>query len=119
MTLSSCRVGYRHRCTIERDANLASEDGWGDQDSPDWKAHLEDVPCRATVDASREPVNEENTAVIEDRRVSVALGTDVTTRDRVGAVTDRKGNTIYEGPSGIEGILTYPDHLELILERIK
>lgn len=119
MTLSSSRVGYRHRLTIERDANLESEDGWGDQETPEWKPHLEDVPCRAWTESSREPVNEENTAVLEGRRVSVAVGTDVTARDRIGDVVDRKGNVIYEGPSGIEGILTYPDHLEIVLERIK
>lgn len=119
MSLSSSRVGYRHRVTIERDANLEGEDGWGDQETPDWQPHLEDVPCRAWTESAREPVDEDNTATLEGRRVSVAVGTDVTTRDRVGAVTDRNGKVIFDGPSGIEGILTYPDHLELILERIK
>lgn len=120
MTLSSSRVGYRHRLTIERDAKLGSADAdWGGQQSPEWKPHLQGLRCRAWVNGEVEPVNDQATVAYEDRRVSVAIGTDVTERDRVGNVTDAQGNVIFEGPSNIEGVLRYSDHLELMLERIK
>lgn len=119
MSLSSSRVGYKHRCTIQRDANAGTSNEWGNQDSPNWRAHLTDLPCRAWTNAAKEPVDDEKTVVLEDRRVSVVLGTDVTEADRVASITDKQGSTIFDGPMGIEGVLSYSDHMELILEHIR
>lgn len=119
MTLSSSRVAYRHRCTIERDANQSGTDQWGNPTEPGWQSHLADQPCRAWTEAAREPVDDHTNVVLEDRRVSLAVGTDVTEADRVASVTDKAGTTIFEGPMGIEGITRFPDHLELLLERIR
>ena len=117
MSLSSSRVGYRHRCTIERDE--AEPDGaWGGPGTPDWQTHIADLPCRAWTATANEQTDDRRTAVVVQRRISIAVGTDVTERDRVASVTDR-GNTLYEGPMDIEGILRYPDHWELILELIR
>jgi len=120
MSLSSSRVGYRHRVTIERDAKLGSKDAdWGGQQTPEWKTHLASLRCRAWTNGAMEPVNDQATVTYEDRRVSVPVGTDVTERDRVADVKDAQGNVIFEGPSNIEGVLRYSDHVELMLERIR
>lgn len=119
MSLSSSRAGYTHICTVERDANLETSDAWGGQKTPEWKNHLTELPCRAWTNAAREPVDEEKTATYEDRRLSVELETDVTEADRIASVTDKNGNTVFAGPMNIEGVLNYPDHMELILEHIR
>jgi hypothetical protein len=117
MSLSSSRVGYRHRCVIER--NGAGTDAWGDSNSPGWATHLSAVPCRAWTNGGTEPVNDERTAVVEDRRISLVIGTDVTERDRIASVTDQGGNTIFEGPMTIEAVLRHTDHLEVLVERVR
>lgn len=117
MTLSSSRVGYRHRCLVLRDNS--GTDNWGDSTGPGWIPHLSDVPCRAWTNGGAEPVDDERTAVVEDRRVSLAIGTDITERDRVGQVTDQAGNTIFEGPMTVEAILRHTDHLEVLLKRVR
>lgn len=121
MSLSSSTVGYRHRCDIQRDVN-AGEDGtdeFGDPVEQDWQDHLTDVKCRAWSNSAREPVDERSVVTFEDRRVSVGLDVDVTEADRVQEIRDHRGNTIFEGPMGVEGITRHTDHLELVLERIR
>jgi hypothetical protein len=118
MSLVSSRVALRHQCTIERDTSVGP-DSWGQSGEPNWVRHLINIPCRAWTDAAREPVDDTKTVVMEDRRVIVEIGTDVTERDRVASVTNPAGTVIFEGPINIEGVQRYPDHLELLLERIR
>jgi hypothetical protein len=117
MSLVSSRVALRQRCTIERDV-ASVDDGWGQPGPPDWQPHLEDVPCRTWVEAGREPVDLGRTATFIDRRIIVAVDIDVTERDRVAEVTER-GDVVLDGPMGIEAILRRPDHLELVVERVR
>jgi hypothetical protein len=118
VSLVSSRISLIHRCTIQRD-QTNEEDSWGQRGEADWQDHLTDLPCRAWTEAAREPVDETTTVTIEDRRVIVELGTDVTEADRLAAVSDGTGAEIFEGPINIEGVLRFPDHLELLLERIR
>lgn len=117
MSLSSSRVGYRHRTTIQRDTGTV--DNWGDQTGPNWTDHLPDVPCRAWTNGGIESVEDDRTAVIEDRRISLPIGTDITEKDRVTSVTDTAGNTIFDGPMGVEAVLRHTDHLEVLVKRIR
>jgi hypothetical protein len=124
MSLVTSRVGLRHLCTIERDATRDEEvdvqtDPWGNPVDEDWQPHLEDLPCRAWTNAGREPVDDETTVVLEDRRITVALGTDVTEADRVEWVKDRYGIEIFDGPMNIQTVLRFTDHLELVVERVR
>lgn len=116
MSLSSSRVGYRHRCTIQRDS--ATVDDWGDSSGPGWANHLTDVPCRAWTNGGAEPVDDEVVAVIEDRRISMSLGTDITEKDQVVSVTER-GDVIFDGPMTVEAVLRHTDHLEVLVKRIR
>ena len=117
MSLVSSRVSLTHLCTIERDANLGTPDDWGTPSTPDWQDHLTDQPCRIWAAAGREQMDSSTTAVIEELRMIVPLGTDVTEKDRVGDVTYR-GSTIFAGPIGIRAVLHREDHLALVLSRV-
>lgn len=114
MSLTATRLSLKHRCTVQRDSKLATDDGWGNPQTPVWAAHISDLACRAWSSGAREPVDSDRTVVIEDLRLIVPLGTDVTEKDRIGDVTDR-GSTILPGPMGVEAILYRPTHLELVL----
>lgn len=122
MTLVSSRVALTHRLTILRDANLGDTDEWGTAAAADFEPHLVDVPCRTWVTAGHASgdtaVDATNIIVVAGRHAIIPLGTDVTETDRVGDITYR-GDTILEGPMGIQSILQYPDHLELTLRRVK
>lgn len=117
MSLASTRLSLTHLMTIQRDANAGTDNGWGNPDSPDWQPHLTDVPCRSWADAGRETVDATTTVVVEDLRVIVTIGTDVTERDRLGDITHR-GHVVVKGPTGIRAVLRNQDHLELVLVRL-
>jgi hypothetical protein len=117
MSLLTSRIGFRHRCVVQRDDNAATDDGWGNPQTPDWQDHLTDVPCRVVVDAGREPVDSDRTVVLVDMRLLVPLDTDVTESDRVSEITER-GDDYVDAPLVIEAILRRRTHLELALRRI-
>jgi hypothetical protein len=118
MSLASSRLSLTHRCVIERAANAASLDEWGTPDPADWQPHLSDQPCRAWASAGREAVTDTTTiVVVEDLRLIVPLGTDVTEQDRIASVTSR-GDTIQAGPLSIRGLLEHKDHIELVLVKV-
>ncbi len=116
MSLTSSGLTMTHRCTIERRAAGAA-DAWGQVPS-EWETHLTNVRCRTWADAGREIVEGTTTVtVVEDVRVIVPLGTDVTEADRIASITYR-GGTAQAGPLGIRAVLARPDHLELVLVRV-
>lgn len=118
MSLASSRLSMTHRCTLERDTHAGSPDSWGGTLPVDWEPYLTDVPCRAWASAGREAVTDTTTVVVvEELRLIVSLGTDVTEQDRVASVTYR-GQTTQAGPLGIRAVLTHQDHLELVLVKI-
>lgn len=116
MSLASTRLSLIHRATIQRAATTT--DTWGNPaGSPVWSDHLSGLVCRLWAAAGREAVDPTTVAVVEDLRLIVPLGTDVTEQDRVGAVTFR-GSQILAGPTSIRAVLHNDDHLELVLVRI-
>lgn len=118
MSLTSSRVGLRHLCSIERDANAGMTDSWGGPPAADWQPYAT-LPCHAWTDAGRELVDADRTAVVVDRRVSVPLGTAIMETDRVVSVTDAAGAVVFDGPMNIEAVLRFADHVELILARVR
>jgi len=118
VSLIRARVGLRHRATIERDVNAGGSDAWGGSPPPDWQP-LATVSGNAWTNAGRELVEPDRTVVIEDRRMSVPLGTDVTEADRILSVTDRSGAEVFDGPMNVQAVLRFGDHVELVLERVR
>jgi hypothetical protein len=120
MSLVASRVNLTHRCVIERDVNAGdTDDGWGNPSPPDWRTHLVAQPCRVWATVGQEVVANTTTVVpVEDVRLIVPLGTDVTEADRVAAVTDR-GAIVQVGPLQIRAVLARQDHLELVLFQVK
>lgn len=116
MSLTATRLAFKHRTTVERDGQT-SENDWGHPGTPDWDTSTGRVPCRAWINAGKEAVTTDRTAVIRDLRCMVPLDTDVTERDRLGDITE--GDTVlFEGPHAIEAVLRHPDRLELLLEKV-
>lgn len=112
MSLVGSRVSMRDRCLIERAAT--STGSWNVPGPPTWSAHVSGVPCRVFAKDGRERTDAETNVVVEDMRLLVPLGTDVTASDRVGLVT-RRGATVVAGPVGIRAVLPRATHLELVL----
>lgn len=112
MSLIGTRLSLRDRCTIER--ATATTDTWNVPGTPTWASHLSDVRCRLFAKSGRERTDEDTNVVVEDFRLLVPLGTDVTESDRIASVT-RRGVTVLEGPLGIRSVLPRQSHLELVL----
>ena len=118
MSLAATRLAYRNfRCEIQRDTGSVPDAG-GQPGPPDWQPIAEHVPCRPWTSRAEEPADAAKSFVVEQRRVSLALGTDVTERDRIGDITTVQGATFFAGPHNILGVLRYTDHIELELEAV-
>ena len=115
----SARAMMSMRCTIERDAAHGTPDGYGLPGDPNWKPLAVLLPCWLWSTAERELIGAEKSEVIEDLRMLVPLGTDVTERDRVSGVTDRLGHPIRQGAMGITAVMSKHDHLELVLTGVE
>lgn len=114
----SARAVMRHRTTINR--NQSPDDDWGEQAAPGWNEHLTGLPCHAWFNAGRmviEPAAGVD-AVVKDLRLIVPSGTDVTVRDQVGPVLDKRGGTILPGPFEIDDIGIRADHQLLFLKEV-
>lgn len=98
------------RATVERGATV--EDEYGNPGPITWGAHIAALPCWLYSRTERE-VTGEKSAVIEDLRLMVPKGTDVTEKDRISAVVDRRGQAIRPGVLVIEAVVRRRDHLEL------
>lgn len=120
----SARDAMRQRTTIERlaapPAPPGEQDEWGGQPTPSaatWNVLAAGVPVWSWSTLEREVLGEK-AAVVEDLRAIVPRGTDVTERDRLNGITDRRGNVVRPGPLMIEAVVNRRDHLELVLRGV-
>jgi len=85
---------------------------------PVWTANGT-LRCFAWSNASREIVDGDKTAMVEDMRALFALGGDITEGDRISGITDRAGNVLIAGPLEVDGpVQRKHTHLEAALKRI-
>lgn len=120
MSLIASGVALRHRLATQRDANAGEEtNSRGDIVKPGWDDHLDEVPCRAWTTTVQEPNEDDVLIAVEERRVAVKRGTDITEADRVLEVTEKDGTVLFDGPMEVKGVQIYPDHIELQLKRIR
>lgn len=85
---------------------------------PVWTANGT-LRCFVWSKASREAVDGDKTAMIEDVRGLFALGGDIHDGDRISAVTDANGNVLIAGPLEVDGpVQRKHTHFEAALKRI-
>lgn len=106
------------RAALERNTALGTPDEYGNPSPPAWAA-LVTVPAWLWTTVDREVIDNAKTAIVEDTRMIVPKGTDVTAKDRVNGVTDRRGTTIRPGIWIIDSVVGRRDHLELALRGIE
>lgn len=112
--------------TVVIERNQGGKDAAGATLPPNWEP-LSTVECRlwwwkGSRSSGKSPSDQfaRPQATYDETGGSMALpdGTDVTTSDRLGAVTDTlTGEVIDEGPFRILSVNRYEDHVELSLER--
>lgn len=105
------------RALVERN-QATGKDGWGNPVAPDFQP-LSTLKCFVWSKASRELVDGNKTAMIEDMRALFALSADIREDDEISAITDARGATIIAGRLRVEGpVQRKHTHLEAALKRI-
>ena len=106
------------RAAVERNVN-PGKDPWGQPLPPDYQPVGDPQPCFVWSTSTRELVDGNKTAMIEDMRALFALDADIAPADEIAAVTDRRGATMIPGRLKVEGpIQRKHTHLEAALKRI-
>lgn len=105
------------RAAIERN-QATGKDSWGNPVPADFAA-VATLPCFAWSNSSREAIDGNKTAMIEDMRALFALGADVNEDDEIAAITDQRGTVIIPGRLRVEGPVQFKHtHVEAALKRI-
>jgi hypothetical protein len=105
------------RAVVERNTNAAT-DGWGQPGAATWSA-AGTLRCFAWSNASRELVDGDKTAMVEDMRIMVALGADLRQDDELTAIIDRQGNVLIPGRLKVDGpVQRKHTHQEAALKRV-
>ena len=106
-----------HRAVVQRDTATGTGD-WNTAPAPTWAAHLAAAKCFAWSNAGREVVDKDKTVVVEDIKAIFPLGTDITEKDRISNITDRKSVVLFGGPMGVDKIQRHVSHLEANLVKL-
>ncbi|MBW8322083.1 MAG: hypothetical protein K0M49_02325 [Arenimonas sp.] len=105
------------RAAVERN-QATGKDNWGNPLPPQFAA-LGTYPCFAWSNVSREVVDGDKVAAIEDMRAMFALSADITEDDEISTIADRKGAVLIAGRLKVEGpVQRKHTHLEVALKRI-
>jgi len=106
------------RAQFERDG-ATGVDGYNNPVTPVFANHLQPIPCYVWTSSRPEIIDGVKTAMVEDIRAIIPKGIDVTEKDRVASIRDRRGSVLYSGPILIESVIRQDAHLELKLNRIE
>ena len=105
------------RARVERN-QATGKDPWGNPVAPVF-APLATLNCFVWSKVSRELVDGDKTAMVEDMRGLFALSADIREDDEISAVRDARGNAIIPGRLRVEGpVQRKHTHLEAALKRI-
>ncbi|RVQ76119.1 hypothetical protein [Sinorhizobium medicae] len=105
------------RALVERN-RATGKDPWNNPVAPDFQP-LATLKCFVWSNASREIVDGDTTAMVEDMRALFPLSADIREDDEISAVTDRGGATIIPGRLRVEGpVQRKHTHLEAALKRV-
>ena len=112
----SARSRMTHRVLVQRATTV--DDEYGMPGPSTWATHIASLACWFWQRAEREVMDTNKTAIVEDLRMIVPKGTDLSEKDRINGVTDRRGTVIRTGLMGIESVISRRQHLELALRGI-
>lgn len=105
------------RAVVQRNT-ATGKDTWGQPVPAVWET-VGTVRCFAWSSQSRELVDGDKTAMIEDLRVMVSLGADLRQDDELIAITDRIGAVLIPGRLKVEGpVQRKHTHQEAALKRV-
>lgn len=105
------------RALVERN-QATGKDPWNNPVAPQFAPHAT-LKCFIWSNTSRELVDSDKTAMIEDMRGLFALSADLREDDEISAVTDARGNVIIPGRLRVEGpVQRKHNHLEAALKRV-
>lgn len=105
------------RAVVQRNT-ATGKDAWGQPAPATWST-AGTVRCFAWSNQSRELVDGDKSAMIEDIRIMVALGADLREDDEITAITDRNGNVLIPGRLRVEGpVQRKHTHQEAALKRV-
>lgn len=105
------------RAIVQRDT-ATGKDAWG-QPVPSTWATVATLRCFVWSNQSRELIDGDKTAMVEDMRAMFALGADIAQDDEISAVTDALGNVNIPGRLKVDGpVQRKHTHLEAALRRV-
>lgn len=112
----TARSRMTYRALVER-IDKPNTDPWGGG-APSWSTHYAALPCYPWSRVKREAVDADRSAVVEDLRMIVPVGTDITEADRVNGITDRLGATHLPGLYNVRAVQVRATHKEVALEAV-
>lgn len=119
----TARNAMIHRCNIQRDTRLdvsSVTDEWGNPLPFEWENTSEVmVSCRYWYNLSDTVMDSEKRVVQSEYFLHLPIDTDVNPNDRIGNITDRRGQVLVAGPMRIDELGPHErDHLVAKLHRI-
>ena len=110
-----------HRALVERDT-AATRDGYGSKSKPAYASHIAALRCffyrERGAGSSVESERTRGTVLIDNLRIMVPLGTDITEADRVNGITEVDGTVVESGFMAVTAVTNAHDHLEVRLEKV-
>ena len=105
------------RAAVERIV-ATGNDGWGQPVTPDFQPYAE-LPCFAYTPSSRDLIDGDKVASVQDVRIMVAVGSDIEDSDEIAGITDRAGNVLFGGRYRVDGPVQFKhNHLEAPLRKV-
>jgi hypothetical protein len=105
------------RAVVQRNTT-ATSNPYGQPDPPTWVEQPAAIPCRVWSRARRHVVDVDRDKLVEDVRMIVPLGADLTELDRIARVEDRLGAVLWAGPLALEAPQHKHDHTEYSVLRV-
>jgi len=114
--MSAARSRMTMSAHVQRNSVETAQDAWNSPPVREWADTGDPVPCYAyampgAADAVK-VADSGKVAVVEQFRVLTPLDADMSVKDRISKITDRRGKTLFDGPLTIDVGRAMPSHLE-------
>jgi len=102
--------------TVQR--NNAEIDEYNHPGPPKWETIGIDVMCYVWEKTASKMLDNGKLVVVSEPTAIIPIGIDITEKDRLYNITDRRGNELF-GTMYINAVIRRKDHLELRLRHVK